>query len=119
MAGALRLIPAKQKPEIIKEIERQAILFFRTIGGKGIARVDFMVTKNGKIYFNEINTMPGSLAFYLWEASGVSFSQLVTKLIDLAIKENEDKKNLITTFDSSILSGFAAKCLKGGKGRGA
>jgi len=59
--------------------------------------------------------MPGSLAFYLWEASGVSFSQLVSKLVDLAIKENEDKKNLITTFDSSILSGFAAKGLKGGK----
>jgi len=115
MAGAQRLIPAKQKSEIIKEIERQATLFFRTIGGKGMARVDFMVTKNGKIYFNEINTMPGSLAFYLWEASGVSFSQLVTKLVNLAIEENEDKKNLISTFDSNILSGFAGRGLKGGK----
>ncbi|TRZ54257.1 D-alanine--D-alanine ligase, partial [bacterium] len=73
MAGSKRLIPAKQKPEVIKEIEKGAVDFFRAIGGKGIARVDFMVDNKGKVYFNEINTMPGSLAFYLWEASGVPF----------------------------------------------
>ncbi len=115
MAGAQRLIPAKQSKNVINKIQKQAEDFFRTIGGKGIARVDFMVSKTGKIYFNEINTMPGSLAFFLWEASGVKFKDLVTKLVELAIEEKESKKKLISTFESNILSGFANKGLKGGK----
>lgn len=115
MAGAKRLIPAKQKEEVVMEIENYAKDFFRTIGGKGIARIDFMVTKTGKIYFNEINTMPGSLAFYLWEASGVKFKDLVKKLVDLAFDERERKNKLINTFESNILSGFASSGLKGGK----
>lgn len=115
MAGAKRLIPASQSKEIIGKVEKQAKEFFRTIGGKGIARIDFMVTKNGKIYFNEINTMPGSLAFYLWEASGLKFPLLVKKLVNLAIEERRSKDKLISTFDSNILAGFASKGLKGGK----
>jgi len=115
MAGAKRLIPAKQKPEVIKKIEKYAVDFFRAIGGKGVARVDFMVTKDGKIYFNEINTMPGSVAFYLWEASGVSFSKLVSRLVELAVGEHDEKKRLINTFESNILAGFASMGLKGGK----
>lgn len=115
MAGAQRLIPAKQKPEVIKKIEKFTKDYFRALGGKGIARVDYMVSKTGKIYFNEINTMPGSLAFYLWSASGVSFQELVSKLIDLAVEEKESKKDLINTFESNILSGFASSGLKGGK----
>jgi len=115
MAGAQRLIPAKQSKEVIKKIEKYAEDFFQTIGGKGIARIDFMVSKTGKIYFNEINTMPGSLAFYLWEASGIKFKDLVKKLVELAIEEKESIKDLVSTFESNILSGFASKGLKGGK----
>ena len=70
--------------------------------------------KKGKLYFNEINTMPGSLAFYLWEKSGISFQKLVTKLVDLAIDDWKEKNKLITTFESNILSGFAGNA-KGGK----
>lgn len=115
MAGARRYIPANQKKEIIKTIEKQAVEFFRAIGGKGIARVDFMVTKSGKIYFNEINTMPGSLAFYLWKASGVSFKSLVTELVDLATEESWNKNSLVKSFESGILAGFAKNGLKGSK----
>ncbi|KKT48553.1 MAG: D-alanine-D-alanine ligase [Candidatus Collierbacteria bacterium GW2011_GWC2_44_18] len=85
MAGAKRLIPADVKPELIRKIEKFTKAYFRAIGGKGIARVDYMVSKSGKIYFNEINTMPGSLAFYLWAASGFSFEELVTRLVNLAL----------------------------------
>ena len=74
-----------------------------------------MVSKEGKVYFNEINTMPGSLAFYLWEASGVSFEKLVSRLVALALEEKREKDSLVKTFGSSILEGFAASGLKGGK----
>ncbi len=115
MAGAKRLIPADQKPEVIKKIEKFTVDYFRAIGGKGIARIDFMVSKSGKIFFNEINTMPGSLAFYLWAASGVTFEELVTRLVNFALEEKESKKGLINTFESNILAGFANLGLKGGK----
>lgn len=115
IAGAKRLIPADVKPEVIKKIEKYTKDYFRAIGGKGIARVDYMVSKSGKIYFNEINTMPGSLAFYLWGASGVSFEKLVTRLVNFALEEKESKKSLINTFESNILAGFANMGLKGGK----
>lgn len=115
MAGSKRLIPANQSAKLIKEIEENAMNYFRAVGGKGIARVDFMVSKKGEVYFNEINTMPGSLAFYLWKESGVSFPQLVKKLVDLAIEEKEQKTNLVRVYGSNILSGFAQNGLKGGK----
>lgn len=115
MAGSRRLIPAQQSATVIKQIEEGAVNFFRAIGGKGIARVDFMVDKTGKVYFNEINTMPGSLAFYLWEASGMPFPKLVKRLVDLAFEEAQEKRKLINTFGSNILAGIANNGLKGGK----
>jgi D-alanine-D-alanine ligase len=115
MAGAQREIPARVDKKVIKQIEEYASSFFREIGGKGIARVDFLVTKTGEIYFNEINTMPGSLAFYLWKASGMGFSELVTRLVDLAIEEHGKKTNLVKVFSSNILSNFASQGTKGSK----
>ncbi len=117
MASAQRYIPAKVDAKIIKQVEENALKFFRAIGGKGIARADFMVDKKGVVYFNEINTMPGSLAFYMWEKTGLRFSKLVNKLVELAIADWERKQELITTFESNILAGFANGGLKGNKGR--
>lgn len=114
MAAAQRLIPAPVDKKIIREVEEAAKGIFEAIGGRGIARVDFMVDKN-RVYFNEINTMPGSLSFYLWEKSGVEFKDLVIRLVDLAMEAEEEKKKKITTFDSNILAGFAAGGLKGGR----
>jgi len=115
MAGAKRLIPADVPEKTIKQVETWASEFFRAVGGKGMARVDFMVDKKDNIYFNEINTMPGSLAFYLWEKSGLPFPKLVTKLIELALEDFVQKQKLITTFESNILASFASRGLKGGK----
>lgn len=117
MASARRYIPAKVDAKIIKQVEAGALKFFRAIGGKGIARVDFMVDKKGAVYFNEINTLPGSLAYYLWEKSGLSFPKLVTKLVELALADFTQKQELITTFESNILAGFVSRGLKGNKGR--
>jgi len=115
MAGANRIIPADIGIKMIREIEDNARKFFRLIGGKGMARIDFMIDKDGKIYFNEINTLPGSLAFYLWEKKGVIFSELVEKLVNLAIENWKAKKELITSFENNILSGLANGGLKGKK----
>ncbi len=115
MASAKRYIPARVDQKIIKQIEENALKFFRCIGGRGIARVDFMVDKKGSVFFNEINTMPGSLAFYLWDKSGYPFPKLVGRLVELAVEEWEKKRNLIHSFESNILSSFATRGLKGGK----
>ena len=122
MAGAKRLIPAPIGAKAIKEVEDNAQKFFRAIGGKGMARIDFMMNKNGEIFFNEINTMPGSLAFYLWEKTCLpagrvvlTFPKLVAKLVELAVADFNAKQGLITTFESNILSSFASNSLKGAK----
>lgn len=115
MASAKRLIPADISEKTQKEIEEAAVNFFRVVGGKGMARVDFMLDKKENIYFNEINTMPGSLAFYLWEKSGLPFPKLVTRLVELALEDFAEKQKLITTFESNILASFASKGLKGRK----
>ena len=62
--------------------------------------------KQGKIYANEINTIPGSFAFYLWEQSGVKFDVLLDKLIELAIHSKLKQNMLTTTFNTSVLNGL-------------
>lgn len=115
MATAKRLIPAPIKEITRKKIEEYAKKFFSEIGGQGIARVDFLISKDEKdIYFNEINTLPGSIAFYLWKEKGMNFAELVDKMIKLGFERSEGKKKLITTFKSNILSGFSG--VKGIKG---
>lgn len=107
MASSKRVLPARIKKATQEKIEKYAKDFFREINGRGIARLDFLLSQDEKkIYFNEINTMPGSVAFYLWKEAGVSFDKLVDKLVDLAIKEHKSKSSLTSTFSSNILKGF-------------
>ena len=70
---------------------------------------------NDKVYVNEINTIPGSLSFYLWEATDLKYPELVDKLISLAFKRQRDRENLMFTIDTNILneSSFGAKGSKG------
>lgn len=108
MASAKRVIPAIIGDQQKKKIEDMAKRYFRMIGGNGLARIDFMVDKKGEIYFNEINTIPGSLAFYLWDKSGYLFPKLVTKLLELAVEDWQEKQKRVTTFESNILAGFGS-----------
>ncbi|SHK48619.1 D-alanine--D-alanine ligase [Tepidibacter formicigenes] len=90
------LIPAKIDNKIIDEIKNMAVKAFKAIDGSGLSRVDFFIEKNtDNIYINEINTMPGftNISMYpkLWEATGISYSNLIDKLIQLAIKRYTDK----------------------------
>jgi D-alanine-D-alanine ligase len=108
MATAKRIIPAPIKKSTEKLIEDYSQKFFAEIDGTGIARIDYLVSKDEKkVYFNEINTIPGSLAFYLWKKKGLSFDKLVDKLVKLALEKAKQKEQLTTTFKSNILEGFS------------
>ncbi|MBI5358696.1 D-alanine--D-alanine ligase [Candidatus Amesbacteria bacterium] len=115
MAGAKRLIPAPIKPVTSSKIAQYAKQAFMAIDGSGLARVDFLVSPDEKtIYINEINSLPGSMAFYLWEKSGLPFPKLLDRLIELGRERFASRNSRITTFSSNILANLG-NTLKGGK----
>ncbi|MBQ3922845.1 MAG: D-alanine--D-alanine ligase, partial [Spirochaetales bacterium] len=77
---------------------------YRAVDCKGVIRIDYILdSERTNVYVNEVNTIPGSWAFYLWEAVGIKFSELIDISINEAIKDNQDKKNNIYKYDSDIL----------------
>lgn len=108
MKGAKRKLPADIPDELRNEIQKLAQKIFVTFDCHGVVRMDFIYDQgDGKLYLNEINNIPGSLSFYLWNATGKTFSELTTQLIELAIKRSREKNNLIFTYDSNILKNFS------------
>lgn len=92
MLGLSRIVPAPIPDKATKEIQKQAKMVFKELGCWGVARMDFLYQpKSRAIYPNEINTIPGSLAFYLWKASGLEPSSLIDKLVNLALEEKNNK----------------------------
>jgi len=94
--GTKLLIPAKLKKAEVKKVQSMAVTAFRVLELSGMARVDFFIEKRGgKIFLNEVNTIPGftSISMYpkLWEANGIPFRELVSKLIDLALEQHQEK----------------------------
>jgi len=114
MLSAARKIPADLPKNTQKEIEDIALKAFKVLGSSSVCRIDFLIDdKTKKVYINEINSIPGSLAFYLWEESGIKYRDLLDDMINNGIK-NYKKRNKITySFDSNILQGFAANGVKG------
>jgi D-alanine-D-alanine ligase len=101
--GARLIIPADLSVEVTGEIQELAIRAFQAIDGSGLARVDFFLERDtGKLIVNEINTIPGftSISMYpkLWEASGINYSQLIDRLIDLAFERHREKSRNVTSF---------------------
>ena len=99
--GAALKIPADIDAETTKRIQELAIKVFKVLCCEGLSRIDFFLKPNGDIIFNEINTMPGftKISMYpkMWEASGISYTELITRLIDLAISRFERDKQLKTS----------------------
>jgi D-alanine-D-alanine ligase len=94
--GTQLLIPAKLKKSEVKKVQAMAVTAFRALELSGMARVDFFIEKRGgKIFLNEVNTIPGftSISMYpkLWEANGIPFRELISKLIDLALEQHKEK----------------------------
>ena len=117
MASLGRKIPADLSEEKSNEIRSLACKIFKAIGANGVVRIDFMIdTSTDTVYANEINTIPGSLAFYLWEATGVKYSELIDRMIDLAFRRQRGRENITYTIDTNILSGVSFGGTKGTKG---
>lgn len=121
MHSTVREIPANLTAELTEHIRTTAVETFKALACDGVARIDFMIDEaTGKVYVNEINTIPGSLSFYLWEATGVSFEQLTERLIEIAFQRKRDSSFKTTSYKENIfnytLSGAkGAKDAKGGK----
>lgn len=108
MASLGRKIPADISDELSEEIRTLSCKIFKTLGCNGVVRIDYLFdTVSGKIYANEINTIPGSLAFYLWEATGVKYTELLDRLVSLAFTKQRNRDNLIFTIKTNILSGIS------------
>lgn len=115
MASVSRKIPAEISPKLREEIRDMAVKSFKLLGCNGVARIDFMIDEeSGKLYFNEINTIPGSLSFYLWEPVGVPYKKLLSRMIDLCLKRARREEGLTFTFDTNILNSASFGGSKGG-----
>lgn len=98
-------IPADISKEKTEEIQKLAKDVFNILGCNGVARVDFLIdNKTDKVYVNEINTIPGALSYYLWEATGKTFEQELDEIIELAIKRQSDREKLTFSYDQNILA---------------
>lgn len=116
MASVSRKIPAELTPEKREEVRELAVKSFKALGCNGVSRIDFMIDADtDKLYFNEINTIPGSLAFYLWEPVGVPYKELLDRMIQLALKRERTEESLTFTFDTNILNQASFGGSKGSK----
>lgn len=118
MLSANRKIPATIKDNLKKEVKETAIKAFKSLGSAGVCRIDFLVdNKENKVYINEINSIPGSLAFYLWEPIGKDYTDLLDEMINLGVKAYRKRTSKTHSFETNILKGYTglkgAKALKG------
>lgn len=119
MAASAKRIPADLPEATSDRIRFLAGETFRVLSCHGVSRVDVMIdADSGEIFVNEINTIPGSLSFYLWEATGLSFEKLMERLVALAIKRRREMAQKTQTYDRNIFSlgGGGVKGVKGVKG---
>lgn len=100
-------IPADLPKELYKKAEETALGVFLSLGCTGIARVDLLIdSKAGKVYFNEVNPLPGGLYAHNWRKAGISGVELVTRLVDLAEERWAAKQKLTTSFSTNYLKQF-------------
>ena len=122
MVSASRVVPAKLDKKLKESVEDIAVKAFKALGSSGVVRIDFLVDKDtNKPYINEINSIPGSLAFYLWEPIGKEYTDLLDEMINIGIRDYKKRISKTHSFDSNILKGFTElggiKGMKGSKGK--
>ncbi|MBQ6830664.1 MAG: D-alanine--D-alanine ligase [Clostridia bacterium] len=116
MSSLKRRCPADIPAELTEKVQQLAVKTFVALGCSGVSRIDFLNdTETGELWVNEINTIPGSLSFYLWEAAGVPFDELLDEMIKLAFKRQRDREALTFSYESNILSAVSLGGSKGAK----
>lgn len=117
MASLHRILPAPIEDSLRDEIQRISCDIFRMLDCKGVVRIDYMFDRaTEQVYITEINTIPGSLAFYLWENGGVKYSQLIDRMVKAAVRAHEDRNMRNYAYTSDILKGVSIGGAKGTKG---
>lgn len=105
MQSSDKRIPAQIPDEMSERIREMVGETFRVLSCHGVSRVDVMIDeKDNSVYVNEINTIPGSLSYYLWEATGISFTELMDRLVQLALKRKREGDRKTFTYDRNIFS---------------
>ena len=104
MKSLARKVPAPISDELADRVRNISIDAFRVMDAKGVVRIDYIIDgEDGALYINEINTIPGSLAFYLWEHEGLSFSQLIDELVRIAFVAATARRTSVFSYESNIL----------------
>ncbi|MGN1252650.1 MAG: D-alanine--D-alanine ligase family protein [Muribaculaceae bacterium] len=117
MQVSKKRIPADLPADMTERIKFLAGETFRVLSCHGVSRVDFIVDrKDNSVYVNEINTIPGSLSFYLWEATGLTFEALMDELVRLAFKRKEEQSRKTVSYSANIFAMGGVKGAKGAKG---
>ena len=112
-----RIIPARISDELANKVRDVATKAFKSLGSSGVCRIDFLIdTANNKVYANEINSIPGSLSFYLWDKTDKDYQELLDEIISIGIRDYKDKINKTRSFDTNILKNFSNSGVKGVKG---
>jgi D-alanine-D-alanine ligase len=114
MKGAQRLIPAPLPDELTAQVQELAKRAFTAFGCAGVTRVDFLIDAQQQVYINELNTIPGSFSFYLWEPAGLPFADLMDSLIDFAVAEQQEKLRTTRVFATNLLAERATGAAKAG-----
>lgn len=108
MENMSRRIPADVPDDQTNKIKEYTKEAFKSLNSKGVVRIDYIIDKdNNEIYLNEINTIPGSFAFYLWEYSGIKYRELIDRLIDIAERAWSEKNKNNYSFKSDIINNVA------------
>lgn len=114
MSSTKRKLPADIPEEISEKIKGYAVDTFKALGCNGVVRIDFLMNDATKeIWVNEINTIPGSLSFYLWEATGVKFKELLDEVVSLGLKRKREEDTVNYSFDTNVLAGIKLGGTKG------
>jgi D-alanine-D-alanine ligase len=104
MKGAQRLIPAPLSDALTAQVQELAKRAYVAFGCAGVTRVDFLIDAQERVYVNELNTIPGSFSFYLWEPAGLPFAELMDELIDFALEDHREKLRTTTVFATNLLA---------------